>query len=310
MPVECQSVFKKGEARLSVAPAVEKQNAAFKHDGGFDFSLPYPFLFEPAPAPWLGWRSGSGQIVPSGVGRGVGMNLAQTYCKMLDGAQVVEEFNRRFASAAKRTESYIEQAGFVKAMIMKLLQIQRSAEVFADIQKTGVNWASSTFMYYLCAGYDEAFAIALYSSSCDTMPVTPAILQQFVAPLVSYGKARSGWSSVIASPQFGQGARQRAYHACLGYCLQNVHCPWHERRDLKKDAETGKVMQICLDALAECDAKERLKKQVRAFLKGCTLPIISSLKVDVDALLVSWLATQTGFISKSSQLIDASHNAK
>ena len=304
MPIQCKSVFQKTEARLSVAPTNEKQNAAFKQDGGFDLSVPYPFLFEPAVAPWLGWRYGDGQIVPTGVGRGIGTMDPQVYCKILDGRQLVMEFNSHFSTDARITDSYIEQAGFVKTLLLKLRQLQQNAPVFREIQKTGINWASSTFMYYLMAGLDEAYGIALYSTSCDTIDLTEPLLQQLVAPLVNYEKARRGWERLIPVAKFGREAQQRAYHACLAFCVQRLYCPWHGARDLTKDAETGKVMQVCLDCMSEGDAKTRLQKKVSAFLKGCTLPIISSLRIDVTAQLVEWLGCQAGFRSKSSQLMD------
>ena len=303
VPLECKSVFLKTEARLSVAPITEKQNAAFKQDGGFDFSMPYPFLFEPAVAPWLGWKFGEGQIVPTGVGRGIGTMDTQVYCKLLEGRQLVNDFNTRFATNARITDSYIEQAGFVKTMLLKLRQIQQNSSLFRKIQMTGINWASSTFTYYLMAGLDEAYAVALYSTSCDANDVTEILLQQMVAPLVNYEKARKGWEQLIPVPKFGREAQQRAYHACLGFCVQRLFCPWHGARDLTKDAETGKVMQLCLNALPEGDAKVRLQKKVSAFLKGCTLPMFSSLRVDVTAQLIEWLSRQSGFRSKSVQLM-------
>lgn len=304
VPVECKSVFKRGEARVSVAPANEKQNAAFKSDGGFDLSLPYPFLLEPAAAPWLGWRYGGGQIVPAGVGRGIGTLLPQVYCKILDGRELANEFNRRFAIAANGGESYIEQAGFVKKLLLKLRQLQKTP-YYQEIQMTGINWASSTFMYYLMAGLDEAYGIALYTTSCDTMEVNFALLQQMVAPLVNYEKARKGWATIIPTPRFGVEAQRRAYHLCLAFCVQQLYCPWHRGRDLSKDAETGKVMQVCLSSMCPGDAKARLEKKVVAFIKGCTLPIISSLRVDVTAELIKWLHTFDKFCSKSAQVLSA-----
>ena len=303
MPLVCKSVFRQNFARLSIAPTNEKQNACFHEDGGFDLAVPFPFLLEPAPQPWLGWRLGHGQIVSPGVHHGIGTSNPQIYCKFLEGIELVLNYNKKFARQQNQGETYIDQAGHVKAMLLRLRQIKQNEPVFTQIQQCGVNWASSAFEHYLMAGLDEAYAVALYSSSCDTQPLSTAHLQQLVAPLVCYRKARQGWSVSIGNPQFGVSAKKRAFHGCLAFCVQNLFCPWHGKRSLDKDAETGKVMQICLDELSESDSHQRLKKKVRAFQKGCTLPLISGLTVDVEFELVRWLQADKTFVSKSEQLV-------
>lgn len=291
-----------------MAPTNEKQNACFQQDGGFNLEVPYPFLLEPVAQPWLGWRLGHGQIVGSGVHHGVGVSSPQIYCKMLEGIDLLATYNKRFARQVPSGETYIEQAGHVKALLLRLRQIKMNEAAFALIQQSGVNWASSAFEHYLMAGLDEAYAIALYSSSCDTQPIGTSLLQQLVAPLVYYRKARQGWSVTISHPQFGTGARMRAFHGCLAFCTQNLYCPWHSRRSLDKDAETGKVMQVCLESLNESDSHRRLEKRVQAFIKGCTLPVISTLSVDIEVELVRWLQADPNFKSKSELLLG--HNTQ
>ena len=58
----------------------------------------------------------------------------------------------------------------------------------------------------------------------------------------------------------------------------------------------------------ESDAHRRLEKRVRAFLKGCTLPVISTLSVDIEVELVRWLQADPTFKSKSEQLLG--HNTQ
>lgn len=273
-----------------VAPNNEKLNAAFKSNGGFDLSVPYPFMLEPVAQPWLGWRYGHGQIVTSGVGRGLGMSSPQFYCKFLEGNEIVETFNKRFAATLPGTDSYIDQASAVKTFLLKIKRLQADKSSFFDIQQTGVNWASSSFTDYLMAGLDEAYAIAVYSPSCDTMEISRETLHQLVAPLIHYKKAEKGWQALISSPKFGHFAKLRAYHGCIAFCLKNYHCPWHKARFLSMDAETGQVMQVCLQALRETEAFPRMEKRVTAFLRGCTLHRGATANaICVEDKLINWL---------------------
>lgn len=287
-----------------VAPLVEKINAAYKKDGGFDLTAPFPFLLEPVPRPWLGWRFGNGQIVPVGVGSGIGMASPTLYCKFLEGIELVQSYNARFAADQQSHDSYIEQAGTVKTFLLQIRRFQENADAFREIQQSGVNWASSTFTHYLMAGLDEAYAIAIYSASCDTMEMTNSVLCQLVAPLVNFKKARQGWQTSVTSPKFGHYARLRAYHGCLAFCLQFQWCPWHGKRVLSLDGETGEVMQVCLRGLRDTEAFGRMEKRVRAFLRGCTLQQSESGSLVVEDLLINWLETSNPtFASKSAQLM-------
>jgi hypothetical protein len=287
-----------------VAPVIEKINAAYKADGGFDLTVPFPFLLEPVARPWLGWRYGNGQIVPVGVGSGVGTASAHLYCKFLEGIELVTSYNTRFAADQQSQESYIEQAGAVKTFLLQIRRFQEDADTFREIQQSGVNWASSTFTHYLMAGLDEAYAIAIYSESCDTMDMSTSVLCQLVAPLVNFKKAREGWQRSLPSPKFGHYARLRAYHGCLAFCLQHQWCPWHGKRVLSRDGETGEVMQVCLRGLRETDAFVRMEKRVTAFLRGCTLQRSETGSLVVEDLLINWLETSNPtFVSKSAQLM-------
>ena len=82
-----------------------------------------------------------------------------------------------------------------------------------------------------------------------------------------------------------------------------MYCPWHGSRDLERDVETGKVMQVCLEALKGNPMHARLEKKVKAFLKGCTLPIVRVFDVDVEEQLITWLRGFPTFKSKSEQVM-------
>ena len=93
--------------------------------------------------------------------------------------------------------------------------------IFTQIQQSGINWASSAFENYLMAGLDEAYAVALYSSSCDTVPIQSHTFSSLSHPLYAIAK-RDKVGRTISNPQFGVSARNVPFTAALHFVSESV----------------------------------------------------------------------------------------